>query len=177
MSQGLEGVVAAETALSMVDGERGELIIVGFPIEELAPNATFEETVRLLWNGDLPDVSNRELSKIAFEILRAAADRRDDPMDALRAAAGVLLPDQLFPAFPTIVAGYWRILHGQKPIAPRRELSLHAQRRASVERTRPGAGNVSQYDRGPRPERVHVYGACDHLHRFGPCFGDRRCGR
>ena len=122
MSQGLEGVVAAETALSMVDGERGELIIVGFPIEELAPNATFEETVRLLWNGNLPDVSNRELSKIAFEILRAAADRRDDPMDALREAAGVLLPDQLFSAFPTIVAGYWRILHGQKPIAPSRDL-------------------------------------------------------
>jgi citrate synthase len=39
---GLEGVVAAETALSLVDGERGELIIAGFSVAELALNATFE---------------------------------------------------------------------------------------------------------------------------------------
>ena len=48
---GLEGVVAAETKLSMVDGEKGELIIAGYPVEELAPNATFEQTVSLLWYG------------------------------------------------------------------------------------------------------------------------------
>nr|MDP9481283.1 citrate synthase/methylcitrate synthase [Actinomycetota bacterium] len=33
---GLEGVVAAETRLSRVDGEEGELIVAGFPVEELA---------------------------------------------------------------------------------------------------------------------------------------------
>ena len=36
INHGLEGVVAAETALSLVDGERGELIIAGFPVAELA---------------------------------------------------------------------------------------------------------------------------------------------
>ena len=45
---GLEGVVAAETRLSSVDGKAGELIIAGFPVEELAGRATFEETVYLL---------------------------------------------------------------------------------------------------------------------------------
>ncbi|HEV2718455.1 MAG TPA: citrate/2-methylcitrate synthase, partial [Thermoanaerobaculia bacterium] len=49
INKGLEGVVAAETALSLVDGERGELIIAGFPVAELALNATFEETVEILW--------------------------------------------------------------------------------------------------------------------------------
>ena len=119
MSQGLEGVVAAETALSMVDGERGELIIAGYSVEELAPNATFEETVQLL--GVSP-AGDREMPPIAHAVLRTAAKRYDDPMDALRAAAGLLVPDQLFAAFPTIVATYWRILHNQQPIAPRNEL-------------------------------------------------------
>jgi citrate synthase len=119
MNQGLEGVVAAETALSMVDGERGELIIAGYPVEELAPNATFEETAALL--GVSSD-GDRNLPPIAYHVLRAAAGRGDDPMDALRQAAGLLVPDQLFAAFPTIVAAYWRILHHQEPIAPRSDL-------------------------------------------------------
>ena len=54
VNSGLEGVVAATTRLSEVDGERGELIIGGFSIGELAADATFEETTWLLWHGDLP---------------------------------------------------------------------------------------------------------------------------
>ncbi len=45
---GLQGVVAAETRLSKVDGTNGELVIAGFPVEELTPKATFEECVYLL---------------------------------------------------------------------------------------------------------------------------------
>ena len=119
MNQGLEGVVVAETSLSMVDGERGELIIGGYPVEELAPNATFEETVSLL--GVSPG-GDRNLPPITYDVLRAAAARNDEPMDALRQAAGLLVSDQLFAAFPTIVAAYWRILHRQEPIAPRSDL-------------------------------------------------------
>ena len=52
---GLEDVVAAETRLSGVDGEAGELTIAGFPVEELAGRASFEEVVYLLWNDELPD--------------------------------------------------------------------------------------------------------------------------
>src|ERR1700737_3145861 len=118
---GLEGVVAAETARSVVDGGLGELIIAGYPIAELAPNATFEQTVNLLWGEEPP--AKRELPPIAYEVLRAAAGREDDPMEALRAAAGLLLPDQLLGAFPIIVAAYWRLLNGQEPIAPRADLT------------------------------------------------------
>ena len=98
---GLEGIIAAETSLSMVDGTAGELVIAGFPVAELAMNATFEETVHLLWYGELPDAEElssfrtdlaqrRELPPVAYELLRAAARERTDSMDALRMAAGTI---------------------------------------------------------------------------------------
>src|SRR5512140_1576268 len=98
---GLEGIIAARTKLSMVDGERGELVIAGFPLAELAANATFEETVWLLWRGDLPAASElellrrelagrRELPAAVHEILRSCAAAGLDPMDALRIAAGTV---------------------------------------------------------------------------------------
>ena len=132
---GLEGIVAAETKLSHVDGERGELIIAGFRVDDLAPNATFEETVWLLWNGDLPDdrqleefrrevASRRVLPDAAMDLLRACASETVNPMDALRMAAGAISVRQdagaidILAKFPTIVAAYWRLLHGQAPIEP-----------------------------------------------------------
>jgi citrate synthase len=98
---GLEGIIAAETSLSMVDGTAGELVIAGFPVAELAMNAAFEETTHLLWYGALPDdeeleafradVSRRrELPAVAYELLRTAARERIDSMDALRMAAGTI---------------------------------------------------------------------------------------
>src|SRR6202140_413444 len=54
-SPGLEGVVAAETAVSEVDGANGRLIYNGgYLIEDLAPVASYEETAYLLWHGRLP---------------------------------------------------------------------------------------------------------------------------
>lgn len=53
-AKGLEGVVAAETRMSFIDGEKGILEYVGIPIDDLARNSTFEETVFLLWNTRLP---------------------------------------------------------------------------------------------------------------------------
>jgi citrate synthase len=52
--KGLEGIVAAETKMSYIDGEKGILEYVGVPIGELASNSTFEETVWFLWNGRFP---------------------------------------------------------------------------------------------------------------------------
>ena len=58
VKSGLEGVVAADTLLSSVDGEAGELIIAGYPLEEFAGKATFEETIHLLWYGSFPTASS-----------------------------------------------------------------------------------------------------------------------
>jgi citrate synthase len=148
VKSGLDGVVAAQTRLSSVDGQAGELIIAGFPLEELAGNATFEETVYLLWNDRLPGAgelktfreslaSRRALPPVAFDVLRAAAAQKAPVMDALRMAGSTLsLPtdgetdapsverDALTAVarFPTIVATYWRLVNGQKPVAPRADL-------------------------------------------------------
>src|SRR5438105_15574262 len=55
-SPGLEGVVAAETAVSEVDGAGGRLIYRGgYLIEDLVPVASYEETAYLLWHGELPN--------------------------------------------------------------------------------------------------------------------------
>src|SRR4051794_10380010 len=101
---GLEGVVAAETRLSSVDGKAGELIIAGFPVEELASRATFEELVYLLWHDALPNTkqltafqgelaARRLLPRITLEMLRAAASQGIPAMDALRMAAGTISLD------------------------------------------------------------------------------------
>src|SRR5215210_78584 len=86
---GLEDVVAAETRLSGVDGEAGELTIAGFPVEEIAGRATFEEIVYLLWRDVLPD-----LEQLA-DFRRELAGRRGlapAPRDLLRAVAGEEVP-------------------------------------------------------------------------------------
>jgi citrate synthase len=44
---GLEGVVAAATQLSHVDGERGELLIAGYQVDQLAERVSFEEATWL----------------------------------------------------------------------------------------------------------------------------------
>lgn len=137
---GLEGVVAAETRLSQVDGQQGELIIGGYWVEELAPQATFEEVVYLLWHGALPKQLQlthfqQELAQLralpdgVINLLAAAAHAGQPTMTALRMAAGALDLDgqaqttqqqaQLILArLPTIVATYWRLRQGQAPLAP-----------------------------------------------------------
>lgn len=53
-SKGLEGVIAAQTEMSFINGTEGILEYVGIAIGDLASNSTFEETVYLLWNKRLP---------------------------------------------------------------------------------------------------------------------------
>lgn len=143
---GLEGVVAAETRLSSVDGQKGELIIAGFPVEILGPQAAFEEVVYLLWHDTLPTAlelaefqaalkAHRKLPETVLMLLRSAAAQKVGPMDALRMAAGALtlsevgaedrLPEalRLTAAFPPLIAAYRRLLQGLEPIAPRDDLN------------------------------------------------------
>jgi citrate synthase len=147
-SPGLEGVIAAQTRLSSVDGQAGELIIRGFPVETLATRASYEEAAYLLWYDELPIAAQlaafrralsarRSLPGATLALLQAAAAQQVNPMDALRMAAGTLglraedeqrLDDPqrdafaIVARFPTVVAGYWRLLHGLPVIAPRNDL-------------------------------------------------------
>ncbi|MGE0708878.1 MAG: citrate/2-methylcitrate synthase [Planctomycetota bacterium] len=90
---GLEGVIAAETSLSRVDGERGQLVLRGHEVEDLAGRASFEQVVALLWTGDLDGLPGlaRALGRArvaahARLALIGDALEREDGMDALRAA-------------------------------------------------------------------------------------------
>jgi len=84
MTSGLEDVVVATTRLSHVDGEAGRLVIAGYPVEELAPNVSFEEMAFLLLFGNLPSpaeqqkfrarlASHRQLPPAVQQVLVAAA--------------------------------------------------------------------------------------------------------
>lgn len=143
---GLEGIFVAKTKTSRVDGEVGELTIGGFPVERLAPRATFEEVLHLLWEGRLPTAAElatlradlaerRAVPEEALLLLRKAADRNVHPMDALRIgtstlslceddplgesrAANASRARTLVAAFPTLVAAYTRLCSGDEPIAP-----------------------------------------------------------
>src|SRR5262249_42037198 len=101
VNSGLEGIVAAATRLSNVEGERGEMRIAGYPVGEIAPRATFEEMTWLLWRGNLPSgaqldgfrselASARYLPPATLALLRDAAIARLDTMDALRIAASAI---------------------------------------------------------------------------------------
>jgi citrate synthase len=163
--QGLEGVVAATTRLSSVDGAAGVLLLAGFPVEELAPHATVEEVVWLLWHGDLPTpeelaafrrrlAGHRGVPAETIELLRAAAQRRVPAMDALRMAAGTLsltpgsgaAPEDdavlLVAAFPTLVAAYQRLLRGEEPLASRPELGQAANLLYMLDGVEPDAERV-----------------------------------
>ncbi|MFK7694656.1 citrate synthase [Paenibacillus sp. HJGM_3] len=54
LARGLEGIVAAETSISLVDGAQGRLIFRGHRAQDLAVRRTFEEVAHLLWYGTLP---------------------------------------------------------------------------------------------------------------------------
>jgi citrate synthase len=133
---GLEGVVAAETHLSHVDGERGELIVAGHRLEELV-SLEYEDVVAELWEAagvtKQGRVSALPLPESTLALLRAAAERGVAPMDALRMAVGTLAAEDdiaaartLVGSFPTIVAAYARVLRGVQPVTPRANLGLAA---------------------------------------------------
>jgi citrate synthase len=136
---GLDGVIAATTRLSHVDGERGELIIAGFPLAELAARATFEETTWLLWHDALPTARElaafkaalaaaRALPPATLSLLRDCARAGADPMDALRMAVDTVSiagasAVAIVARCPTIIAAFRRLVRGEEPIAPRGDLS------------------------------------------------------
>jgi citrate synthase len=154
---GLEDVVAAESRVSGVDGEAGELTIAGFPVEELAGRVSFEEVVYLLWHDALPDqgqladfrrelAGRRELPRATLDLLRTVARDEVPAMDALRMAAGTVSPGTddeealaMVAVLPTIAAAYWRMFEGKEPVAPDPELGHAANYLYMLTGEAPGA--------------------------------------
>ncbi len=141
---GLEGITVAETRLSRIDGEAGELVISGYPIDEIATRASYEESLYLLFEDCLPDAETlrafradladrREIGDAVRDILRRAAETDQPAMDALRMGAATASLDgdardtgaaakRVVAVLPTIVATYWRYRQGEEPLDPRADL-------------------------------------------------------
>jgi citrate synthase len=144
-ARGLEGVVALDSELSFIDGQKGELIYRGYDIHDLARNTSFEEVGYLLWNGRLPNQreldelnaqlqAERALPPMVVDILRAAPEDAE-PMAVLRTAVSALsLFDgeaddmsrdanyrkslRLTARIPTIIAAFDRVRKGNEPLEP-----------------------------------------------------------
>ena len=153
LKKGLEGVLAAESTLSNIDGDAGRLIYRGYDIETLAREASYEEVLSLLWNGELPTreeldafadamASERAVDDSVLEMLEDLAAVDEHPMAALRTGVSMLSasepergsdPDDLdavrrmgrriVAKVPTILAAYDRLRRGEQPLEPREELS------------------------------------------------------
>ncbi len=130
-SNGLEGVVVADTAISEVDGERGHLVIAGSDVERLAISTTFEDAVVAVLAAGGARVGSLALGAArasAWELVPRLGDALALPeaMDALRTALGHVRPtgDDLADALaaigaaPVFVAAWNRTRSGEAPIAP-----------------------------------------------------------
>jgi len=152
-AQGLEGVVACESAICTVDGQAGVLTYQGYDIHDLADHAAFEEVVALLWDGALPTqarlteltgqiVAARALPPAVMTMLRSfpkdaipmivlrtivsALGIYDDEAQDKSEAANRRKAIRLIGRIPTAVAAYHRLREGHEPVAPTDNPSIAA---------------------------------------------------
>jgi citrate synthase len=150
---GLEGIPAAESSISFVDGQKGLLEYRGIRIEELAEKSTFLETAYLLIWGKLP--TKEELKEFEHEVryhrrikyrirdMMKSFPESGHPMDALQASAAALglfysrrdllnpvyirgAVVQLLATIPTMVAAFQLMRKGNDPVRPNDDLDYSA---------------------------------------------------
>ncbi|MBA4537102.1 citrate synthase [Bacillus aquiflavi] len=152
VTRGLEGVVATTSSISSIIDDT--LTYVGYNIDDLAENATFEEVIYLLWHRKLPNeaelenltnelAENATLPQEVIEHFKMYPINKVHPMGALRTAvsllalydeeADIMEPEanyrkaiRLQAKMPTIVTAFARIRKGLEPVAPRKDLGFAA---------------------------------------------------
>jgi citrate synthase len=150
MKAGLEDIIAGESGICFIDGEKGILAYRGYNIHELATNSTFEETCHLLWFGRLPKqaelddttkklASSRTVPQQVIDFMKTLP-KKALPMEVLRTAVSMLSifdpeaedmsPEanlrkaiRLTAQTATLVTAFDRIRNGKEPVTPRADLS------------------------------------------------------
>ena len=145
-TKGLEGIVATQSAISSIIDDT--LTYVGYDIDDLAENASFEEVVYLLWHQRLPKADelaelkqqladNMAVPQPVLDHFKTYSIGEVHPMAALRTAISLLgLYDEkaedmseeanyekaikLQAKVATIVTAFSRIRKGQEPVAPKK---------------------------------------------------------
>jgi citrate synthase len=151
---GFMSTAACQSAITYIDGDKGELLYRGYPIEQLAVNCDFLETCYLLLNGELPNAAEKE--KFVSTVTKHTmvheqmqfffrGFRRDaHPMSVLVGTVGALasfyhdsldINDakqreisaiRLIAKLPTLVAMAYKYSIGQPFVYPRNDLSYSA---------------------------------------------------
>ncbi len=151
--RGMEGVVAADTSISYVDGIHGRLLYQGYDIHDLVENTSFTETVFLLWKGRLPTLAERntfrseivgemrlpsqvvEMLKLTppnshpMAVLRTAVSMLanfDPDVEDLSAAANLRKAKRLVAQVPTIIADLHRLRSGAPLLSPDPQFGVSA---------------------------------------------------
>ncbi|HEU4962295.1 MAG TPA: citrate/2-methylcitrate synthase [Bacilli bacterium] len=148
---GLQDIVAGESAICLVDGQKGRLVYHGYDINDLVGKASFEEVIYLLWHGKLPNKQelatldaelkkNREIPADVLDLVKALVNSPASPtgMEILRTVAsyvGAVDADKsmerdnhlkqsakLVALLATVTAAVGRLKNGQEYVAPRNDL-------------------------------------------------------
>ncbi|MEE2923414.1 MAG: citrate/2-methylcitrate synthase [bacterium] len=152
-SRGLAGVIADESRICTIDGEKGELYYSGYPIQTLARESSYPETVYLLLYGELPKQNQlnelinklKDNSKVPPYVLQMLDQCPKDahPMRILQLLTAALgmhekqdsswsMEDKreaaikLIAAYPTIIAAASRHRRSLPILEPRTELDHSA---------------------------------------------------
>lgn len=140
-SPGLSGVLAGETALSLVDGANGRLLYRGYPIGELVREGSFAQVAHLLWADEWLSEAHLPCAPLDPRILAGLRDLPRDahPMDALRtsfsawgAGERTVWPPTVEQAraitamAPSALAAFGRLRQGLDPIEPDPDLDTTA---------------------------------------------------
>ena len=169
---GLDGVPAAETVLSHVDGERGELIIAGERVGDLAGKASFEGVTARLWSGATGTTHSEADLRASLGAARERVFARLPKLlpatqglsivDGFRAAVAGLHAESgldhqatIVGACPVIVGALVQQAKGQAPVAPDATLSHAADTLKMLHSRKAEARNAAALD-------TYFVTVCDH---------------
>ncbi len=160
-SPGLEGIVAAESAIGLVDGVNGRLLYRGYPIGQLVKHGSYAEVADLLWTGEWHPGVRLACAPLPPPVLRTLRDLPSTaiPMDALRTAVSVWGATQqltwpptaeqarALTAFsPSALAAFGRLRRGLEPVEPDPSLDLVEGFLYQLNGVRPDAGTARALD-------------------------------
>jgi citrate synthase len=160
-SPGLEGIIAAETALGYVDGEKGRLLYRGYRIGDLVERGTYPAVANLLWTGEWDPRHRLPTAPVPAAVMAALRALPADakPMDALRTAVSawgatksLAWPPtaeqaRALTAFsPSALAAFARLRAGKEPIDPDPDLDLVPGFLYQLNGEKPDAGTARALD-------------------------------
>jgi citrate synthase len=151
---GFMSTAACQSAITYIDGDKGELLYRGYPIEQLAVNCDFLETCFLLLNGELPNAEQKETfsdtvtkhtmiheqmqfffrgfrrdahpMSVLVGTVGALASFYHDSLDINDAKQREISAIRLIAKLPTLVAMAYKYSVGQPFMYPRNDLSYSA---------------------------------------------------